>query len=139
MAATLMDYFNRQPRIGVLVTSSREGRVDCAVIGSARMLNEETVVVALGKNRSLAYLEENPHAVYAILEPGKGIMDWKGIRVYLRAKEIATSGMPLEEYKKQIANAIGEEAAKMIHAVVTFGVYEVRPIVDMGQGWEKSI
>lgn len=139
MTSHLADYFNRQPRIGLLGTASRDGKADCAVIGSARMLDEKVVVAALGKNRSLANLRENPHAVYVIMEPGKGIMDWKGVRVYLSAKEIATSGKALEEYRRGIAKAVGEEAAKMIHAVVTFGVEEVRPLVDMGQGWERSI
>jgi len=26
-----------------------------------------------------------------------------------------------------------------MHATLTFEVTEVRPIVDMGQGWEKSV
>jgi hypothetical protein len=29
--------------------------------------------------------------------------------------------------------------ARMIHAAVTFEIYEIRPLADFGQGWEKSI
>jgi Pyridoxamine 5'-phosphate oxidase len=139
MPGKLMDYFNKSPRIGTLSTASRVGKVDAAVFGSPRMTDEKTVVMGLGKNRSLANLQENPHAVYLIMEPGKSLMEWKGIRVYLRMKTAATSGPQLDAYKKQIAQVAGPDAAKMIHAAVTFEVTEVRPLVDMGQGWEKSV
>lgn len=139
MSSKLVDYFNRQPRIGILSTAGKEGRVDVAVLGSPRMTDEKTVVMGLGKNRTLAYLQENPHAVYMIMEPGNSLPDWKGIRVYMDAKNIATSGPLLESYKNQIAKVAGEAAAAMIHAAVSLEITEVRPIVDMGQGWEKAI
>lgn len=41
--------------------------------------------------------------------------------------------------RTQAANFIGEEGVKMLHAALTFEVYEVRPLVDFGQGWENSI
>ena len=41
--------------------------------------------------------------------------------------------------RNQAASFIGEEAAKMLQAAVTFEIYEVRPLVDFGQSWEKSI
>jgi len=66
-------------------------------------------------------------------------MDWKGIRVYLRVKEIASSGPLLETFKKNMAKVAGDQAAAMIHAVVSFEINEVRPLIDMGQGWENSI
>jgi len=134
-----MDYFNRQPRVGILSTANREGKVNAAVFGSPRMVDEKTIVMGLGKNRTLEYLQENPYAVYTILEQGKTLMDWKGIRVYMKLKDYATSGEKLEAYKREVAAALGEDAAKMMHATLTFEVTEVRPIVDMGQGWEKSI
>lgn len=139
MSSRLMDYFNKQPRIGILSTANREGKVNAAVFGSPRMVDEKTVVMGLGKNRTLDYLQQNPHAVYTILEPGETLMDWKGLRVYLKLKDCATSGKKLEDYKREVAAALGEGAAKMMHATLTFEVTEVRPIVDMGQGWEKSV
>ena len=135
----LMEYFNRQPRIGILSTANRGGKVDAAVFGSPQMTDERTVVMALGENRTFEYLRENPSAVFTIVESGKTIADWKGLRVYLWMKEYATSGEMLETYKKEVARAVGDEAAKMVHAVVTFEITEVRPLVDMGQGWESSL
>ena len=139
MASKLMEYFNKSPRIGTLSTADKAGKVDSAVFGSPRMTDEKTVVMGLGKNRSLANLQQNPHAMYLIMEPGASLMDWKGIRVYLKAQNIATSGPVLDTYRAQIAKVAGEQAGKMIHAAVSFSVTEVRPIVDMGQGWEKSV
>jgi Pyridoxamine 5'-phosphate oxidase len=139
MASKLMEYFNKSPRIGTLSTADKAGKVDAAVFGSPRMTDEKTVVMGLGKNRSLANLQQNPHAVYLIMESGATLMDWKGIRVYLKAQNIATSGPVLDSYKAQITKMAGEAAGKMIQAAVTFTVSEVRPLVDMGQGWEKSV
>jgi len=139
MATNLMEYFNRQPRIGTLSTADRDGKVDVAPMGSPRMVDENTVVMALAENRTLANLRENSHAVYMIMVPGKGIFDWKGVRVYMRVKSCETSGEGIERMRSEISKAIGEAAARMLSAAVTFEVEEVRPIVDMGQGWEKSI
>lgn len=141
MPTRLMEYFNKQPRIGVLSTANRDGKVDAAVFGSPQMVDEKTIVVALGKNRTFEYLQENPNAVFLIVEQGETEMleGWKGLRVYLRMKEYATSGEMLDAYKRETARVVGEEAAAMIYAVVRFEVGEVRPLVDMGQGWESSI
>ena len=103
------------------------------------MVDEKTVVMGLGKNRTLDNLKENPNAVFIIMEPGKTSAEWKGVRVYLKMKEYETSGKKLEELKAQIAKVAGEAAAKTVHAVVSFEIDGVRPIIDFGQGWEKSI
>ena len=139
MSAQLMEYFNKAPRIGTLSTAGADGTVDVAVFGSPRMTDEKTVVLGSGTNRTLANLRENPHAVYMIMEPGAGLMDWRGIRVYLRLKDLASSGPAFDDYIAQVTQAVGEAAASMIHALATFEVTEVRPIVDMGQGWERSV
>jgi hypothetical protein len=139
MASKLMEYFNKSPRIGTLSTADKAGNADSAVFGSPRMTDEKTVVMGLGRNRTLANLQQNPNAVYLIMEPGASLMDWKGIRVYLKAQNIATSGPVLDTFKAQMAEVAGEEAAKMIYATVSFSVTEVRPLIDMGQGWEKSV
>ena len=135
----LMEYFNKQPRLGVFSTSSKDGKVDSAVLGSPQMIDEKTVIAAFGGGRTFANLQENANAVYMIMEPGAGIMDWKGIRVYLRMKEFVTSGPQFDTYKNQMTKVVGEQAANMIKVLATFEVAEVRPLIDFGQGWERSI
>ena len=139
MSAKLMEYFNKQPRLGVLGTASKDGIVDVAVMGSLQMIDEKTVTAAFAMGRTFANLQENPNAVYMIIEPSADILDWKGVRVYLRMREYVTSGSQLEEYKSQVARIVGEQAAEMIKVMVTFDLTEVRPLVDIGQGWETSI
>ncbi len=139
MTEKLMEYFNKQPRIGVFSTSSKEGKVDSAVYGSPQMIDEKTIIVALAMGRTFANLKENPNALYMIMEHASGILNWKGIRVYLKMKDYITSGSKLDAYVSQVAKVIGEQAANMIKVLATFEVTEVRPLVDFGQGWEKSI
>jgi hypothetical protein len=139
MPSKLMEYFNKSPRIGTLSTADKAGNVDSGVFGSPRMTDERTVVMGLGKNRTLANLQQNPHAVFLIMEPSADFMDWKGIRVYLKVQNIATIGPVLDTFRARMAKVAGEEAAEMIYATVSFSVTEVRPLVDTGQGWEKSV
>ncbi len=135
----LMEYFNKRPRIGTLGTASKEGKPNIAHLGSPQMVDEKTVVMGLGQNRTLANLQENPYAVFTILEPAKTVTEWKGVRVYLKMIDLQTSGEKLDNVKDAIAKRSGEGAAKLVKAVATFEITEIRPIVDFGQGWGKTI
>jgi len=139
MNEKLMEYFNKQPRVGTLSTAGKNGKVNVAYFGSPRMTDPKTVFMGLGNNLTLANLKENPWAAFIIMEPGNTLPEWKGVRVYLKATEIETSGSKLELIRKIISEKAGENAAKIIQAAVTFEVQDVRPLADFGQGWEKSI
>lgn len=135
----LMEFFNKQPRIGVMGTANKDGKPNIAHLGSPRMVDEKTVVVGLGENRTLANLKENPHAVYTILEPGKTVPEWKGVRVYLKAFSIEDSGKLLDGIKDSFIKKGNEGAAKMMKYAVSFEITELRPLADRGQGWENMI
>jgi hypothetical protein len=139
MSVDLMAYFNKQPRLGTLSTADREGRVNSAYFGSPFMVDAKTIVMGLTRNRTLANLQQNPRAVFLIMEPAKSLPEWRGVRVYVRMTGCATEGEGLETTRARIAAAAGEAAARAIHAAVTFTVEEIRPLADFGQGWEKSI
>ena len=139
MSSKLMAYFNKQPRLGTLSTSSKDGKVNSAYFGSPYMIDEKTIIMGLTRNRTLSYLQENPNAVFMIMEPGKALSEWKGVRIYVKMTDCSTAGEPLEKIKARITAVAGEAAARMIHAALTFEVLEVRPLADFGQGWEKSI
>jgi hypothetical protein len=134
-----MAYFNKQPRLGTLSTSSKDGKVNSAYFGSPYMIDEKTIIMGLTRNRTLAYLQENPNAVFMIMEPGQALSEWKGVRIYVRMTDCSTAGEQLDKIKARIAAVAGEAGAKMIHAALTFEVLEIRPLADFGQGWEKSI
>jgi len=139
MSAKLMEYFNKQPRIGTLSTASKDGKVDTACFGSPRMVDEKTVVMTVRNARTFANLRENPNAVFMIIEPGKTSPEWKGVRVYLKMTGYETSGEKVEAARKVVAQRVSEEAAKAMHALLTLEIKDVRPLSDVGQGWEKSI
>ncbi len=126
----LMEMFNKRPRIGTLSTADKKGNVNVAVFGSPQMVDEETVVMGIGKNRSLTYLKENPKAAFIVMEPGETLPDWSGVRVYLEAQAVDHEGKLFEEIKANIAKAAGPQAAEMISAAVRFKITEVRPLVD---------
>jgi hypothetical protein len=121
-----MDYFEKQPQLGTLSTSSKDGKVNSAYFGSPYMIDEKTIIMGLAKNRTFAYLQENPNAVFMIMDPGKTLSEWKGVRIYVKMTDFSTDGEKLEEIKAKIAAAAGEDAAKMIHAAVVFEVHECR-------------
>ncbi len=139
MTDRLMEYFNKQPRLGTLSTADSTGNVNCAYFGSPRMIDEKTIFMGLGNNRTFANLQANPKAVFMVMEPGQTTADWKGVRIYVKMIECQTSGQKLDDMRATIAQHAGENAARMIHATVTFEVQEIRPLADFGQGWEKSI
>lgn len=140
MSAQLMEYFNRQPRLGTLSTADKNGKVNSAYFGSPRMTDEKTIVMGSGYNRTYQNLLENPYAVFLVMEPGKTVPEWKGVRIYVRLTEHETSGKKLEQIRSAIAAKIGaDEAGKMIYAALTFEITDIRPLADFGQNWEKSI
>jgi hypothetical protein len=140
MSAELMSYFNKQPRLGTLSTANKDGKVNVAYIGSTHMVDDKTVIMGLGHNRTLSNLKENPHAVFVVMEPGETPAQWKGVRVYLRMTDCQESGRKLEEIRAEIAKKVGTMTAnKMIHAYVAFNITELRPFADFGQSWRKSI
>jgi hypothetical protein len=71
MSAKLMEYFNKTPRIGTLSTASKSGQVNTACFGSRRMIDENSVVMSVRNARTFSNLQENPNAVFMIVEPGR--------------------------------------------------------------------
>ena len=128
----LMGLFNKKPRIGTLSTATSRGDVNVAVFGSPQMIDENTVVMGIGDNRSFRNLRENPKAVFIVMEPGETVMDWKGARVYLEVLDIETGGGFYDLIRDNIEKSSGKQAADMIYAAIRFKITDVRPIVDMG-------
>ena len=140
MSTKLMEYFNtNQARIGTLSTANKAGQVNVAHFGTPQMIDENTIVMGIGQNRTFTNLQENPNAVFMIMEPGGAPPEWHGVRLYLTMKTCETSGETLENIRSKIAQAAGEEAAKTMHAAVIFEINEIRPVADFGQGWEHLI
>jgi len=139
MSEKLVSFFNKQPRLGALSTSNKEGKVNIAYFGSPYMVDDSTLIMGITKNRSLTYLKENPFAAYIIMEPGNSMPEWKGLRLYLEMTDCQTEGVKLDEIRARISRGAGEKAGSVIHAAITFNILEIRPLIAYGQSWEQSI
>jgi len=126
-----MEMFNKQPRLGTMSTSDGAGNVNAAIFNSLQMVDENTVVMALGENRSLSYLQKNPKATFIFFEPAQSPYEWKGARVYLDVEKIEAAGPLFEKLVGVVRGEAGDRAADGIRAAVTFKINEVRPLIEM--------
>jgi hypothetical protein len=125
----VMKMFNKETRIGVLATSNKKGDVNTAVFGSPRMIDEDTVIMAIGDNRSLQYLQENPKASFIVVEPGEGPAAWKGARLYLEMDSFERYGELLDSFREKIRKVAGDKSANAIIAAIRFNVTDVRALI----------
>lgn len=128
----IFDIVNKPGRVGILGTTDAAGQPNVAYFGSPRLMEDGTLVMGLGSNRSLANLEQNALAVFFAIAESPVSFTTPGYRLYLKAKEIQKAGPLLDGVRKAIAEHAGEEAAKMIKAGVAFEVTSTRPLVSMG-------
>ena len=122
---------NKPGRVGVLGTADKQGRPNVAYFGSLRLMQDGTVVLGLGKNRSLGNLEVNPSAVlFCVTESPVGFKT-PGFRLYLKVREIQRQGPLYDNIKAAIAEHAGAQAASIIVAAVAFDVTEIRPLAQL--------
>ena len=124
-----MEMFNKTARIGALATANKNGDVNVAVFGSPRMIDDETVIMAIGDNRSYRNLQENPKASFIVVEPGDAPMAWKGARLYLEVSEFERYGELLDSFRENIRKMAGDKSANAIVAAIRFKVTDVRPLI----------
>jgi hypothetical protein len=125
----VMKMFNKKTRIGALATADKDGNVDAAVFGSPRMIDEDTVIMAIGDNRSFQNLQENPKASFIVIEPGESRTEWKGARLYLELDSFERYGELLDSFREKIREVAGDRSANAIVAAIRFKVTDVRPLV----------
>lgn len=125
----VMEMFNRKTRIGALATANDEGDVNAAVFGSPRMIDEDTIIMAIGDNRSLQYLQQNPKASFIVIEPGDSPTDWKGARLYLEIDAFERYGELLDSFRANIRKIAGDKSANAIVAAIRFKITDVRPLI----------
>ena len=125
----VMKMFNKASRIGALATANLRGEVNAAVFGSPRMIDENTVIMAIGDNRSFQYLQENPKASFIVVEPGDSPTQWKGARLYLEMESFERYGEVLDSFRSNIRKIAGDKSANAIVAAIRFKVMDVRPLI----------
>ena len=128
----VMEMFNRQTRVGALATANKNGDVNAAVFGSPRMIDEDTVLMAIGDNRTYKNLQENPKASFIVMEPGREPHTWKGARLYLEVDTFERYGEALDALRTNIRKVGGDRSADAIVAAIRFKVVDVRPLIAPG-------
>ena len=132
LSKEIFDIVNKPGRVGVLGTTNKAGQPNVAYFGSPRLMEDGTLIMGLGSNKSLENLEENPLAAFFVITESPVTFTTPGYRLYLKAKEIQKEGELLDGIRNAIAERAGEAAAKMIVAGVAFEVTDARPLVAMG-------
>ena len=125
----VMKMFNKEARIGILATANNDNDVNAAVFGSPKMIDEDTVIMAIGDNRSANYLKENPKATFIVVEPGDAPATWKGARLYLEVEAFEGYGEVLDSFRANIRKVAGDKSANAIKAAIRFKVTDVRPLI----------
>jgi Pyridoxamine 5'-phosphate oxidase len=125
----VMEMFNKQSRIGALATANKNGDVNAAVFGSPQMIDEDTVIMAIGDNRSYQYLQENPKASFIVIEPGDSPASWRGMRLYLEVADFERYGEVLDSFRENIRKVAGNKSADAITAAIRFKILDVRPLI----------
>ena len=126
----VMALFNKRPRNCLICTANTKGEVNVAVYGSPRMIDEDTVVLAVRNNRSYQNLQKNPKAAIIVVEPGEIKHDSKAVRVYLEVTDIETDGDLLDQFKEEIGARAGKEVADSLQAALHLNITGVRPLID---------
>jgi hypothetical protein len=125
----VIETVNMSGRVGTLGTADKQGQPNVAYFGSIRLMENGTVIMGLGANRSLKNLEENPFAVFFCITESPVTFKTPGYRIYLKVQEIQKEGPILDSIREAIAKHAGPEAAKIIVAGVVLEVTEVRSLV----------
>ncbi len=125
----LLETVNKPGRIGILGTTDSQGQPDVAYFGSPRLMEDGTLVMGLGSNRSLKNLEQNPRAAFLAIAESPVTFTTVGYRLYLNVREIQQEGPVLDGIKAKIAQHAGSDAANMIRAAVVFDITEIRRLL----------
>lgn len=127
------EFFATRERTNVLATTGKDCKVNVAAFGSPTLLDDSTVAMMLGENRTWQNLKENGKAALLVILHGGTGMGMKGCRLYLSFREAHDSGEKFDAMITPIRERIGKGADILKH-YVEFDITEARPILDFGQG-----
>ena len=120
------------PTVGTLSTSNSSGEINAAIFGSARLLNDgSTLALALGDNRTLCNLRQNPGAVFLLARPGATLAQWQGVRLYLRLMRLESDGELFATLLAETERLAGRRAARRLRAIALFQIETARPLLDL--------
>ncbi len=114
------------PGLGVMSTSSPDGRVNSAVYARPHIIDESTLVWGMTDKRTYQNLTRNPHAAFLFKTNGPG---FSGVRLALDLLRTEESGELLETIKANTEEIVGPGAGAAVTHAVWFKVIEVRKLI----------
>jgi hypothetical protein len=115
-----------QPGLGVMSTSSSEGKVNNAVYARPHIINATTLVWGMTDKRTYQNLTRNRHAAFLFKTNGPG---FNGVRLALELIKTEEAGELLETIKKNTDEIVGPGAGAAVSHAVWFRVTEIRPLI----------
>lgn len=114
------------PGLGVMSTSSSDGKVNSAVYARPHLIDETTLVWGMTDKRTYHNLNCNRHAAFLFKTSSPG---FSGVRLALELLKTEESGDLLETIKANTDVVVGPGAGAAVTHAVWFKVLEVRPLI----------
>lgn len=115
-----------QPGLGVMSTSSLDGKVNSAVYARPHVIDEATLVWGMTDNRTYQNLARNPHAAFLFKTSAPGFC---GVRLGLELIKTEEEGEMLATIKANTDEAVGPGAGAAVTHAVWLKVVEVRSLI----------
>ena len=122
---TLAELFTN-PGLGVMSTSSSDGKVNSAVYARPHVIDETTLVWGMTDKRTYQNLTRNRHAAFLFKTSVPG---FNGVRLALELIRTEESGTLLETIKKNTDEIVGAGAGAAVTHAAWFRVTELRPLI----------
>ncbi len=114
------------PGLGVMSTSSSDGKVNSAVYARPHVIDETTLVWGMTDKRTYQNLSRNRHAAFLFKT---GTPGFSGVRLALELIKTEESGDLLAAIKKNTDEIVGPGAGATITHAAWFRVTEVRDLI----------
>jgi hypothetical protein len=112
--------------LGVMSTSSSDGRVNSAVYSRPHVIDETTLVWGMTDKRTHQNLSRNRHAAYLFKADGPG---YSGVRLALEVIKSEQDGEMLALIKQNADAVVGPGTGASVTHAVWFRVVEVRSLI----------
>jgi hypothetical protein len=117
------EYFETKRGIGVLSTADAEGKVNAALYGRPRVVDDRTVAFLMSDRRTRRNLQANARASFLFKEEG----GFEGTRLYLTKIAEERDAEKVAELRASRGNP-GRGYTNDDKWIVTFRIDEVRPL-----------
>lgn len=114
------------PGLGVMSTSSSDGKVNSAVYARPHVIDHSTLVWGMTDKRTYQNLTRNRHAAFLFKTNGPG---FNGVRLALELIRTEEEGELLEIIRKNTDELVGPGAGAAVNHAAWFRVIEVRSLI----------